>query len=46
VIPAWLAHERSGSGLVGPGSGWDPTWAAELADGEPAGVAAPREVAA
>ena len=34
MIPAWLAHERSGSGLVGPGAGWDPTWAAEMADGE------------
>jgi hypothetical protein len=30
VIPGWLAAERSGSGWVGPGTGWDPLWALEL----------------
>ena len=26
TAPAWLAAERSGSGWVGPGAGWDAPW--------------------
>jgi hypothetical protein len=30
TLPGWLAAERNGSGMNGPGAGWDPVWALEL----------------
>ena len=40
--PGWEEAERSGTLAVGPGTGWDPLGARELADGEPGpGPAAP-----
>jgi hypothetical protein len=29
-LPGWLAAELNGSGMNGPGAGWDPVWALEL----------------
>lgn len=42
--PAWHA-ERSGANAVGPGAGWDPVAAHELATGEPAPLPEPEPAA-
>jgi hypothetical protein len=31
-VTDWLAAERSGANIVGPGSDWDPLWAREMDD--------------